>query len=261
MTAASVAKNTLKVLDNKSPLILTGLAVAGLVSTTILAIRATPQALLEIRKESDARENRYRMDDVPVEVITKWEIVKLTWQSYIPTAGMLLVTGACMVGAQSVNTKRQAMLISGYTLTETAFREYREKAVEVLGKKPEQKLRDDLAAEKVLANPPSNQVFITGTGDVLCYDVYSGRYFMSDMETLRSAQNDINQECIKNMYASQNDFYRLVGLPINGFGEEFGWSTDVMLDIQFSAVLTEDKKPAIAIEYRMNPIRGYNSFG
>jgi hypothetical protein len=255
MTVATIAKNVFKTLDNNTPLILTGVAVAGVLSTTVLAVKATPEALREVDKQ------RLRAGYNVDEGITKLEWIKWSWQSYIPAMGMGAVTIACIIGAQSVNSKRQAFLISGYTLSETAFREYREKAVEALGKPKEQKLRDEIAAEKVAANPPSNQVFITGTGQVLCYDTLSGRYFKSDMETLRRAQNDINQMCINDSYASQNDFHRMVGLPINGYGEEFGWSTDVMLDLQFSAILSEDNQPCIAIEYRMSPIRGYNTFG
>ena len=250
MTIASIDKSTMRMLDTNKPVILTGIAAVGVLTTAIFTAKGTFQAADLIR------ENEYKDNGLWVRLPNK-ERLLLVWQAYIPAVSVGAVTLACLIGAQSVNSRRQALLISGYTLSEAAFREYREKAVDAFGVQKEQKIRDDIAKDHVAANPVSSQVIITGIGEVLCYDTLSGRYFNSDMETLRRAQNDINALCINDMYASQNDFYRLIGLPINGYGEEYGWSTEVMLDLQFSTVLSEDGRPCISIDYRMSPIRGY----
>jgi hypothetical protein len=252
-----IAKNALKTLDNNSPVILTGLAVTGFVATIATTVTATWKA----RKVIDDYEKKE--NGLWIQSSLK-ERIQLTYIHYIPVVGLGLASIACVVGAQSINSKRQAALISGFTLAESAFREYREKVTEHMGETKEQKVRDEIAQAKMDANPPSQQVFITGTGDQLCYDTLSGRYFWSTMEKIRRAQNDINQQCINEMYASQNDFYRLVGLPINGFGEELGWSTDVMLDIDFTGHIVNDEErfmgmPCIALTYRMTPIRGYDN--
>lgn len=258
MTIASIIKRVLRTLDNNSPMILTSLATAGVFGTVILAVKITPEAIRTVEREQ-LRLGKSRKPDIPDP--TKLDIIKCTWQLYIPAASMGLVTIACIVGSQSINSKRQAALISGFTLAETAFREYRESVTKQLGVKPEQKIRDEIAKNHIEENALSKQVIITGNGEVLCYDTISGRYFKSDMETLRRAQNDINAQCINEMYASQNDFYRAIGLPINGFGEEFGWSTDVMLELEFSAIIAESGEPCISIDYRATPIRGYYKIG
>lgn len=250
MTVAQIAQKVLRVMDNNSPQILTGLAVGGVVSTIILTVRAT------MRTSTIISEEVLKRDDI---VSTK-EIVKLTWQEYIPVVGMGAVTITCILGAQSINSRRQAALITGFTLAETAFKEYREKVGEILGEKTDESIRDEVAKDRIQNNPPSNQVVITGRGDVLCYDMFSGHYFMCDMEILRKSQNDINAQCINGGYASQNEFYQLIGLPRTRYGEEFGWTTENLLDLTFVAKLTEENTPCIAIDYRTQPVRNYYKF-
>lgn len=261
MTIADITKRVLHILDDNSPLILTGLAVGGVVSTVILAIRATPTAVSCIFEENERRAAIAEQDEgSPFVELTKRDIVRLTWMEYIPTIGMTAITITCIIGAQSINTRRQAALISGFTLAETAFKEYREKVTERLGEKADQGVRDDIAKDHVQNNPVSNQVVITGKGDVLCYDHMSGHYFNCDMESLRRAQNDINAQCINGMYASQNDFYQKIGLPNSRYGEEYGWTTTNMLELKFSAVMSEDNTPCIAIDYETAPVRNYHKF-
>lgn len=258
MSVADVSKRVLRLMDDQAPLILTSLGVAGVLSTVILAVKVTPEAI-RIVKHRQLTEYRFEKQEAPEP--TKLEIIKWSWQLYIPAAGMGAITIACIIGAQSINSRRQAALISGFTLMEGAFKEYREKVVEKLGEKKENAVHDELAQDRVSNNPVSNQLVITGKGDVLCYDTESGHYFNCDMQTLRKAQNDINLQCINSMYASQNEFYAKIGIPQSKFGDEFGWTTDHPLDLRFSATLSDDDLPCMVISYGTEPVRGYNKFG
>ena len=182
------------------------------------------------------------------------------WRPYVPAVVVGATTAACILGSNSINARRNAALISMYTLADGMFKDYKEKVVEIVGAQKEQKVRDEVAKDRIDNDPVSSkQVIITGNGDVLCYDTLSGRYFNSNVESLRKAMNDINYQCNHEMYASQNDFYRAIGLPINGYGEEMGWNTDVNLELEFSTVMSDDSRPCISIAYRMAPIRGYSS--
>lgn len=233
-------------LRTHSPLILTGVAVTGVATTTVLAVRATFRAafiaddILSVGGAGKTKQEEYI------------DVVKATWPLYIPTAMVGAATIACIIGANTISSKRQAALIGAYSITETAFREYRDKVVDQIGKNQEQKVRDNIAQDRV-KNDPVKEVIITGNGDVLCYDTYTGRYFQSNIETLRKAQNDINLQCIHDMHASQNEFYRKIGLPPVANGDEVGWNTDNALDLRFSTVLTEDGKPCLTISYAKNP--------
>lgn len=240
-----------------SPKILTAMGVAGVLSTSILAVRATPEALNRISEIS----NQKRDEDGEWIEPSVWEKIKATYPCYIPAAAVGAVTITCIIAGNSISTKRNAALMSLYSVTETGFREYQEKVVETMGAQKEQKVRDEVAADRVKKNPPteSNVILVAGK-DVLCYETFTGRYFTSDVETIRRSQNDINEMIINNQYASQNDFFRLIGLPPTTAGEELGWSTDNMLDVRFSTVLSEDGRPCLSLEYKTLPMKGYYLF-
>lgn len=248
MDIGSMLRVLRKLAVDNSPMILTGLAVAGVFTTTVLAVRSTPYALRDL--EYGAEEKK--------EPLTKRDVVALTWKNYIPAVAMGGATIACIIGANSISTKRNAALVSVYSLTETAFKEYRGKVIETLGESKDQKVRDLVAKDRLDKNPVTEgQVIVTGTGEQLCYDSLSGRYFKGDMETIRRSQNDINSQVLSDGYASQNEFYSLIGLPTASFGEEVGWTTDNMLEILFSAHISEDGRPCLSLDYRVAPVRGF----
>lgn len=235
-----IAKATRQVLKDHSPTILTGLGVSGLLTSVVLAVRATSVAVVDIQQAESER----------VEPLTGKEKVQLTWRHYIPTGLVVVTTGACVIGANSISSRRTAALVGLYTVTERAYSEYRDKVIEVVGENKEAKVRDAVAQDKVAAAGPST--VIISQGNQPCFDTFTGRFFESTVEKIKKAENEINRQCINDMYASQNDFYRLIGLPPVAIGEEVGWTTDNVLDIKFSAVL-EDGKPVMSLEYHKQP--------
>lgn len=251
MNIGQVVNRGLRSLNSSSPVILTGLAVAGVVSTAIFTQRAATQAAETVRI-AEMHEPGIWIKKSPQ------ERAQLVWRLYLPAAGMGVATIVCIIGAQSINSRRQAALISGFTIAETSFREYRDKTIELEGKNTDQKIRDAVQQDRVTADPSSSEIVILGQGHVLCYDKYSGRYFESDREEIRQAQNDINEAMLNgDMYASLNEFYQRVGLPITKMGEGLGFSTERLLDINFSSVLTERGEPCLAIDFRVEPMLDY----
>lgn len=252
MTLQRILNRTGHFISDNASVILTSVAVGGVVTSTMMAIKATPGAMQKIwEAESDMTRKA-----------TNVEKFRLVWRDYVPTA--LLVTGtiACIVGAHSVNRSRQLALASAYTLTETAFTEYKEQAQKVLGQSKSQEVYDNLAKEKLEKTPiSSSEVIITGGGDQLCFDMLTARYFKCDIEKIRRAENVINHEIIHNMYASQNDFYREIGLPPIPHGDEEGWNNDRLLKIYFTAIVSDDGRPALCINYDHRPKRDYYKIG
>ncbi len=238
------------IVENNAPAILTGLAVTGTLSTAIFAARGAVKATRELDGYYETYPDEHQK--------TLNESIRVVWKHYIPAAGMGVATIAAIIGAQAINTRRQAALISMYTLTDTAFKEYREKALEVVGKNAEQKVRDGIAKDRVDSDPVTGRdVIITGKGDVLCYETLTGRYFTSDMESLRKAENNINAHIIKQDYASQNDFYREIGLDRTELGDDVGWNTSKMLDLDFTAVVSSDGRPCLAVSYHVAPVKDF----
>lgn len=239
-----------------SPAILTGIGIAGMVTTTVLAVKATPKALelIEAKKEE--------MDLEPDEKLTAVETVKAAWKPYIPAVATGVSSVACLVGASTISAKRNAALLSAYHLSTTAFHEYRDKVVETFGEKKEKTVHDAIAKDKVEQNPVNkSQVIVTKKGNTLCYDPLSDRYFTCDIDKIRRAMNDLNYRMTggMEMYISLNEFYDAIGLPEIQLGHSIGWVVNKgMIDIQFSAQVTEDDEPCVVINHLVPPEHGFD---
>lgn len=236
-----------------SPTILTGIGIAGMTTTTILAVQATPKALrLLEEKKADISES---------EKLPSIEVVKTAWKVYVPAVLTGILSTVCLIGANSVNQRRGAALAAAYSLSESALKEYREKVVETIGKKKEQAIRDDIAKDRVAENPV-REVVVTDRGSTLCYDSISGRYFKSDIETLRRIVNDLNRRMRDEMFISLNDFYCAVDNPDLGptkLGDRLGWTIDKgYIDLGFSSQLTADGTPCLVLDYSVAPEYEYN---
>lgn len=241
-----------KLVSDNSPAILTAVAVVGVVTTAVLVAKAAPQAHQDIQNEKSERTDE-------VDIIDQ---VKLTYKHYIPAAVVGSATIACIIGANTVSTKRSAALASAVGLSEFAFKEYRDKVVEHIGDKKETKIHDDVMQDVVRRNPVSEgSVIITGGGRSLFLDNYSKTYFESDMESVRRAANDINEQIFGQEYASLNDFYNRLSVPGSIVGDEVGWNQLNKLEIRYSSCLTDDGRPCVTIDYRKNPVRDYHRFG
>lgn len=259
-----------------SPEILTGIGIAGMITTVVMAVKATPKALElmddEVRyrlrnNEQDEFENIEGLIKVSGDDSEEYEryrlpikdVIKITWLCYVPTTITGVVSVACLIGASSVNVRRNAALAAAYRLSESTLRDYREKVVETIGEKKEKEVRDAVAKEKVKRNPKTNnEVILTQKGDTLCYDLHSGRYFKSDIEKLRKAMNDLNRRMLHEDYISLNDFYDEIGLNNTKMGDDLGWRVDDgLIDISFSSHLSDDGTPCLAISYSLAPKYDY----
>ena len=256
LNLSKFTKNVGFMLKKHSPEILIGMGIAGMVTTVVMAVRATPKAMERIDAISYDDEEQCTVET------TKLEKVKAAWTCYVPTAITGGLSIACIVGASSVNLHRNAALATAYTLSETALREYRDKAVELIGEKKERAIRDAVVKDKIQNDPVGKkEVVITGDGDSLCYDTISGRYFKSSIEKLRKIENDLNRRMRDEMYISLNDFYYDIGLGEIKLGHGLGWNVDKgYIDLDFSSQLTEDGRPCLVVDYRVAPIYDYRRY-
>lgn len=239
-----------------SPEILTGIGIAGMVTTTVLAVKATPKAMQIIEDMKVIDKNTYEVVEP-----TKTETFKACWKCYLPAAITGATSIACLIGASSVNAKRNAALATAYKLSETALLEYRDKVVESIGEKKEHAIRDKVTEDKLNRNPiTSNEVIITGKGETLCYDAFSGRYFKSDIDKIKRAENEFNRRLLNEIYLSLNDFYDELGLEHTDMGNKLGWSSDSgrLIDIYYSSQLAADGTPCLSIDYSIAPKYDYD---
>lgn len=240
-------------ISKNSPQILTGLGIAGMISSTVLAVKATPKALdLLAAKKEELNTNELSVK----------ETIMAAWKPYIP-AGILCVTSTCcLIGATTISTRRQTALATAYTLSEKAFSTYKDKVIETLGEKKEKKIRDEIAQDKVSKdNGEKRQIIVTPSGQTLCMDSISGRYFRSDLDTIRKAVNELNREMLTSNYISLNKFYSSIGLESIKDGDYIGWNVDKgLVELDFDACITDTDEPCIVIDYNIMPYNDYNKY-
>lgn len=250
---STIMKSAQLWMSKHSPEILTGFGIAGMITTTVLAVKATPKALKLIEKKKE------ELQLEPDEKLTVAETVKAAWKPYIPAVVTGTVSTACLIGASSVNLRRNAALAAAYQLSETALSEYKEQVIETLGKNKEKNIRNKVDKARVDRNPPvDKEIILTGDGDTLCYDHHSGRYFKTSIDKLKKIENELNARLLREDYISLNDFYDELGLSFTSMGDELGWHVEKgLIEFAFSSQLVRDT-PCLVLNYNVAPQYGYN---
>lgn len=245
----NIAKSVRTAMKKHSPEILTGIGIAGMITTTVMAVRATPKALILIDDKKD---------ELDTCELTKMETFKAVWPCYIPSALVGTASVLCLIGASSTNLRRNAALATAYTLSETTLKEYQEKVVETIGEKKEQDIREKVSKDKMLQNPVREVILTEKGGNTICYDCISGRYFKSDRDTINRIINDLNRQMRDEMDVSLNEFYYELGLDGIKIGDELGWNIDKgYIDIEFSSHLDANGTPCLVLNYQVAPVYDY----
>lgn len=248
---SNIIGKTKGVLSKYSPEILTGIGVTSMVTSTILAVKATPRAMSLIKEKEDFV-NKARLTR---RELTKKEIIQTTWKEYLPAISFGLSGVVFVVCGCRINSKRGAALASAYAISERTLSTYRDKVIETIGEKKEKDLRNKINQDAVDKNPPqNNQVIITSKGNTLIRDSLSGRYFRSDLDTIRKVVNELNRQITHQNYISLNEFYSYIGLDGVKNGDKMGWNIDDgLIELDFSTCLADNDEPCICIDFDRPP--------
>jgi hypothetical protein len=245
MNLSSAVRTAKTVITANSPVLLVGTAVAGIVATGVLAAKGgyKARAILDEAEEEKGDE------------LTVTEKVQLTWLCYAAPAITSASTIACVVGVHTIHNKRHAALAGLYAVTQGKLDDYREKAEELLGAKKTQDLNNAIAQKAVDKNPlkSDSEILIVSDGTELCYDDWSGRYFMGSVNKIEAALNEINRQLVNSGEVSLNTFYDHLGLTNITMGERFGWSGADRIEGRFSPVQTTDGRPAVGFWFQHEP--------
>lgn len=231
-----------------SPEILTGLGIAGMLTTTVLAVKATPKALMLLE---DAQYEKG-------EDLTAVEKVKVAWKPYVPAAITATLSTACLIGASSVNVRRNAALATAYQIAQTTLTEYKDKVIEEIGEKKEKVIREKIVQDKIDKNPSTKtEIFITDGGDTKFCDPISMRYFKTSINNLEKAVNNLNYKMVtgNQEYVSLSEFYDEIGLPHTANSDLIGWSLyrDGQIEIETIPAKDDEGKPCLMLEYFVAP--------
>lgn len=259
---ANAIKITKSFLSKRSPEILTGIGITGMITTTVLAVKATPKALKLLDNERKIRYpevngNGYDQNGY----ISPLDTVKIAWKPYIPAAVTCATSTACLIGASRVNMKRNAALATAYAISEKTLIKYKDKVIETIGERKEKEIREKISQDEVNNNPiTTTQVILTPKGNTMFRDSISGRYFKSDMDKIKKAVIELNTEIHHQNYISLNEFYYMIGLEPISTGDYLGWNVDdSYIDIDYNACIAEDE-PCIVIDFKKAPKYDFDKF-
>lgn len=243
-------------LDRNASTILSCIGAAGVVATSVMAAKATPKAvtLLENAKEEKGEE------------LTKIEVVKTAGPVYIPTIVTGMASIACIFGANTLNKRQQAALMSAYALLENSFKEYKEKLKGLYGKEAHQNIVNAIAIEKA-EDMHISSGYLCSNCDLstedndgearLFYDEFGSRYFEATIEQVMAAEYHLNRNYILRGYAYLNEFYEFLGLEQTDYGSVLGWAPadDGMYWIEFNhrKVVYDDGLECYVVEMPFEP--------
>ena len=236
--------------------ILTCAGAVGVVTTGIMAVKATPKALKLIE---EAKEEKG-------EDLTTLEIVRVAGPSYIPTILIGVSTIACIFGANVLNQRNQAALASAYALLDSSFKEYKETLKELYGEEAHQNIMDHIAIEKAKEVGVHGSYFATTcdlTADercgepVLFYEEYSNRYFEATIEQVINAEYHLNRNYILRGYSYLNELYEFLGLETTDYGSVLGWTPtdegEYWLEFNHRKVTLDDGLECYILEMPFEP--------
>lgn len=248
MNISSIISKSKHLVSDNSPVLLTAVGVAGVITTAYL----THKAAVKMTGEELEYEFMTKDDDARYEPTAK-ELIQKHWKLYIPPVSVAAVTCVSIIGANRIGTRRAAAVAAAYTISERAYDEYKSKVIERIGVNKEREIRDSIAQDRVTRDITHAGELIEQDGKVLCHDAYSGRFFYSTVESVNKAVNVVNKEINDNGSATISDFYDAVGLSHTSISDSFGWNTRELLELNWTTCATPDGRPAMSYDFRADP--------
>ncbi len=247
-------KMVCKKVEKRSAEILTGLGIAGMCTAVVVGIKVTPKALQLIEEEKKEKK---------VEELKPVEVVKVTWKQYLPVALLTGASAACLIGANSVHSRRHAALYSAYKISETAYSELKDKTKEVVSEKKVKEIKQKIAEDKVkdiASDEKKTQIIVNGDTDTWFIDAMSNQPFKSSKNDLDAAVNRLNKAMMSEMYISLSQFYDEIGVPHTGVSDDIGWRIDKDdIEIDLSEATVIDGKAYIVVDFMARPTYGFDN--
>ena len=246
-------------LKKYSPEILVVVGVVGVVSSAVMACKATTKAgdiLEEAREKLDniheaeelgkVRDVDYTLEDAKkdttiVYVQTGLKFAKLYGPSVI--LGALSITS--ILASNNILRKRNIALGAAYAAIDKSFKEYRGRVIERFGETVDRELKynikalkvDDVEVEPETGKEKKVKKTINVVGSDLECSPYAkffdegSEYYEKDPERnlffLRAEQNYANDRLRARGYLTLNEVYERLGIPTTKAGQIVGWVYDL----------------------------------
>lgn len=241
--------NSIKVYMTKhSPEILTGIGIGGFLTAIGMTIKIAPRAKAEI-EDAEYYADKYN------EPLRKMDRVKIYAKNYWPVAVSTGLSTACIVMGNRQQHKRNAALAAAYTISQETLKDYQSAIAESLDEKKATEIREKVA-EKTSERVPTNdqEIPYVPAGKSLYLDRWSGRYFVSDRETIREVCNNLSRQMLGDMCVTLNEVYDALDLEGIPFGNYIGWDVNKsFVEPVFGAKLTEKGEPCVVFDFATQP--------
>lgn len=212
-------------------------------SSTILSITASVGVILTAISTAKA-------------AIKAKEVVDNSWKVWVPPIMFGSGTIACILGANVLNTRSQAALISAYQLLNQTYKDYVEHTKLVFGEDADKKIQRSIMDERRIINTSEQET------TTLFYDMYTKKYFYSTMAKVYKAEYEINRIYSKFGYVCLQEFYDAIGIRNDeNYYECVGWSKEAgeamygydCIDIEHEQCVLEDNLQCCIIWYPYPP--------
>lgn len=256
-----VGRGTL-VAKKYSPEILMGLGVVGVVTSTVLACKATLKVeevldnaaermgdVEDVFEEAEDRRNDrngphepneaiesytesdYKKDKILVRIQTGAEFAKL----YAPAAIFGIAGIGCFLSAHGIMRKRNLALVAAYKVVDNNFRKYRQRVIDELGADKDELFRKGLKAETktVTKDGKKTKEQVVEKVDPNGHSEYARFYDTGCKEWtkdpnynftyLRCQQNLANDLLQSRGHIFLNEVYDMLGIPRTKAGAVVGW--------------------------------------
>ena len=209
-----------------SPSILTGLSIAGVVGTTVMAVRATPKALQLIKDKKD---------ELDTDHLKPMEVAQTTWKCYIPSILIGVGTITCIIGIGCMDKRNQVSLMSAYAMLNESYKQYRKSAKIVYGENADDKIHAEMAKDAMVSSYEFgyqiyNMDMDSESERILFYDLSSKKYFRTTMAAVLNAQYHVNRNLSICGCCSLNEYLSFLGLNEVDGGDELGWDITYMVE-------------------------------
>lgn len=247
-------RSSKRFVKRNASIILTCAGGVGVITTSVMAAKATPRALKLLEQAEDEKGDH----------LTKTEKVVAAAPAYIPTVIMGATTIACIFGVHIVDKRKQAALVSAYAFLDNSYKEYKKKVKEMYGEDADNDIRTELSKDKYdKTDIPKNYE------DDLFFDEFSGRFFKSTLTKVQRAEYELNRDLVMRDWATINDFYEHLKIPLIDGGDEIGWSTSMneqaywqtWVDFSNPKTIANDGSEYYIVRMFQEPMPGFADFG
>lgn len=159
-------------LKRYSSTILTVMSAIGVGVTAVIAVKDTPKAL-RILNEAEQEKG---------EELTAKEKIITAGPVYIPAIVVGISTIACIFGANALNKRNQAALMSAYALLDQSYKDYKRKVCDVYGEDADKRIIEEMAKEEL--EPQDNIDDADDSNVVTIFDGTTMRSFESVLDRI-----------------------------------------------------------------------------